>query len=235
MCCCPVDPSGCPRSREYALRHRGGHSRATGGGGRRASAVGARSHVRPKLLEVLVDVRILFPRRHHAHLPCETLVHGLHERGLIDLAHACQQVRSERAAHGILCVTRVTDSVERSPAHVRPPVDGTDRRAALLGVGPAFDRVGFGCFRLLRPAGAHGAERRRRDEQRESFTPARQREWIYGIANTVNTPPSCVCRASERYAPTAPRPSVAPSSPAAIPMPAQPPIPDSTPMYCLPS
>ena len=55
-----------------------------------------------------------------------------------------------------------------------------------------------------------------------------------GRAKTVSWPPSSVYLARSRYPPTAPRPSVSFSRPAASPMPAQPPIPESTPMYCLP-
>src|SRR6185436_20952496 len=57
---------------------------------------------------------------------------------------------------------------------------------------------------------------------------------LYGSEKTVSTPPSSVNLLSSRYPPTAPRPSVSFSRPAARPMPAQPPIPESTPMYCLP-
>src|SRR5690606_40535891 len=55
-----------------------------------------------------------------------------------------------------------------------------------------------------------------------------------GSAKTNNEPPSVVYRARSLYPPTAPSPSVSPVNPAAMPMPAQPPIPEYTPTYCLP-
>src|SRR5690606_2947299 len=58
---------------------------------------------------------------------------------------------------------------------------------------------------------------------------------LSGNAKTIRAPPSSVYLARSLYPPTAPRPSVDFSRPAARPMPAQPPIPDNTPMYCLPS
>ena len=63
----------------------------------------------------------------------------------------------------------------------------------------------------------------------------RRRRTPYGREKTVSTPPSVVYSASFLYAPTAPSPSLSPSRPAASPMPAQPPIPDRTATYCLPS
>src|SRR5207302_173506 len=55
--------------------------------------------------------------------------------------------------------------------------------------------------------------------------------------NTVNTPPCVLNLSASPKAPRAPRPAVGSSLliPAATPMPAQPPIPERTATYCLPS
>src|SRR5690606_22915896 len=105
------------------------------GPSRQEHAVGAGLLIRVKLIDKILDVRVLTPCRHDANLAGIPIRHHINETLLRDIL---QQARCEGASDGILTMAGVAGCMKCAPPHVGSPVRDAESATAFVDLAAVY-------------------------------------------------------------------------------------------------